>query len=189
MSKDAGSETPYRSLGIKLKTIRQKYLQSISEVSGAVEIDERDLDRYEAGVERPDEEVLELLINHFNVQDKDAISLWSLAGYEPESLDFEDDQIDLNQAADLPKSIFMLLAMETKTLYTDALDIHYDSNGLLLNFKQAVGQQKPISVARLGMSYEQAEQVQKTLTKVLLHAKYLKGPKALPSPTKKTPKG
>jgi len=186
MSNQSRPNTPFKSLGSKLRKIRQKSAQTITEVSGAVEIEEHLLSRIEDGVVRPDEEILELLINYFNVQDKEAISLWSLAGFEPDSLEFEDDMPDLGQAMDFSKNIIMLLAMEAKTLYTDALDIHYDSNGLLLNFKQAVGQSKPVSVARLGMSYEQAEQVRKTLEKVLLHAKYLKGPKSLPSSTKKT---
>lgn len=190
MSSSSQPNTPFKSLGSRLKRIRQRYSQTVAEVSGAVEIDERLLSRIEAGLERPAEDILELLINHFDMKDKDAISLWSLAGYEADPLDLDDDSLeDLKQSlGGLPKSIIMLLALEPRTLYTDALDIHYDSNGLLLNFKQVVGQSQPISVAKLGMSYEQAEQVQKTLQKVLLHAKYLKGPKALPSSIKKTPR-
>jgi transcriptional regulator with XRE-family HTH domain len=188
MSNNQSSNSPYKSLGSKLKTIRQKYSQTVAEVSGAVEIEEKLLAKIEEGIVRPDEEILELLINYFKVQDSDAIKLWSLAGYEPDSLEFVDEPIDLGQstAGSLPKSIIMLLSLESRTLYTDALDIHYDSNGLLFNFKQVVGQSKPVSVAKLGMSYEQAEQVHKTLQKVLLHAKYLKGPKGLPSSSKKS---
>jgi transcriptional regulator with XRE-family HTH domain len=184
MSDQSRPNSSYKSLGSKLRKFRQKSAQTVTEVSGAVEIEENLLTRIEDGLVRPDEEILELLINYFNLQDKDAINLWGLAGYETDSLEFEDDVPDLGQGMDFPKNIIMLLSMEAKTLYTDALDIHYDSNGLLLNFKQSVGQTKPVSVARLGMSYEQAEQVRKTLEKVLLHAKYLKGPKSLPSTTK-----
>ena len=186
MSNTSQPNAPFKSLGNRLKRVRQRRSQTVAEVSGAVEIEEKLLSRIEAGLERPAEDILELLINHFDVQDKDAISLWSLAGYEPEPLEFDDNPLaDISQSL-IPKSIIMLLSLEAKTLYTDALDIHYDSNGLMLNFKQVVGQSQPVSVARLGMSYEQAEQVQKTLQKVLLHAKYLKGPKSLPSSIKKT---
>ena len=187
MSSSSKANTPFKSLGSRLKRIRQKYSQTLAEVSGAVEIDEQLLSRIESGKERPAEDILELLINHFDMKDKDAINLWSLAGYEADSDDLDDDVPQVDQPlGDLPKSIIMLMSLEPRTLYTDALDIHYDSNGLLLNFKQVVGQSRPISVAKLGMSYDQAEQVQKTLQRVLLHAKYLKGPKTLPSSTKKT---
>ena len=74
----------------------------------------------------------------------------------------------------------MLLAIDQRTLYTDSLDIHYSNTGLVLNFKQNAGQKQSVSVAKLGMSYEQAEQVLDTLQKVLLRNKYLKGPKRLP---------
>jgi transcriptional regulator with XRE-family HTH domain len=187
MSNQSKSNLPYKILGSRLKRIRQRHSESVTEVSGAVEIDESLLARIEAGLERPAEDILELLINHFDMKDSDAMSLWSMAGYELESL-YSDDATEPDQGVGMQKSVIMLLALESRTMYTDALDIHYDTNGLLLNFKQVVGQPQPISVAKLGMSYEQAEQVLKTLQRVLLHAKYLKGPKALPEQTKRISK-
>lgn len=181
MSRSSRSNSPYKILGSRLKRLRQKTSQTVAEVSGAVEIDEQLLVRIESGMERPPEDILELLINHFDMQDSEAMNLWSLAGYE-----IEEDSLNLDHDGNLgsQKNIIMLLALESRTMYTDALDIHYDNNGLLLNFKQVVGQPQPISVAKLGMSYEQADQVLKTLQRVLLHAKYLKGPKVLPPNTK-----
>ena len=46
-------EQPFKVLGEKLKTIRQKMHESVAEVSGAVEIDEQSLQRIEQGKERP----------------------------------------------------------------------------------------------------------------------------------------
>lgn len=174
---------PYKVLGSQLKKRRLESNQTIPEVCGSVEIEESHLKSIEAGYERPAEDVLELLINHYKLGDSDAIKLWSLAGYDTEEFDYSPN-LDGDPAA-FPKNIIMLLSMETKTMYTDSLDIHYDNNGLLLNFKQSLGQNQPMSIAKLGMSYEQAEKVHETLSKVLLRAKYLKGPKALPSRSRK----
>jgi hypothetical protein len=58
-------ERPYKVLGEKLKSLRQKMHESVAEVSGAVEIDEQALLKIEQGQERPSEDILMLLINHF----------------------------------------------------------------------------------------------------------------------------
>ncbi|HEY1645239.1 MAG TPA: helix-turn-helix transcriptional regulator [Candidatus Saccharimonadales bacterium] len=176
--RNSPSNTPYKTLGLRLKRLRSKHNRTLTEVCGAVEIDEELLDRIEAGEERPGEELLEQLINHYQMEDTDALRLWSLAGYDTDDLLVEDIDPLVAQAA--PASIIMLLALEQRTLYSDSLDVHYDASGLVLNFKQVAGQKQPISVAKLGMSYEQAEKVHQTLQKVLLRHKYLKGPKALP---------
>jgi len=170
--------TPYKTLGLRLQRIRHKYNRSITEVCGAVEIDEELLSRIEAGEEKPGEELLEQLINHYQMEDSDALRLWTLAGYDTDDLLVED--VDPLVAAGTQTNVIMLLALEQRTLYSDSLDIHFDESGLILNFKQVAGQKQPISVAKLGMSYEQAEKVLATLQKVLLKHKYLKGPKALP---------
>jgi transcriptional regulator with XRE-family HTH domain len=171
-------EKPYKSLGSHLKGIRDKYKRTLSEVCGAVEIDEELLSKIEAGEILPGEDLLEQLINHYQMEDNDALNLWSLAGYDTEDLIVEDS--DPLQNSVLPSNVIMLMALDQRTLYTDSLDIHYSSTGLVLNFKQNAGQKQPMSVAKLGMSYEQAEQVLGTLQKVLMRHKYLKGPKGLP---------
>lgn len=167
---------PFKTLGVRLKQARQRSSQTLGEVSGAVEIDEKHLAKIEAGQIRPTEELLELLSNHFKLSDEETIKLLELAGYNEEDPSNHYPDIE----GGLSRTIIMLLSQDNKIVYTDGLDIHYDTNGLLLNFKQSVGQSKPVSVAKLGMSYEQALQVQKTLSRVLLHAKNLKDPKSLP---------
>ena len=167
---------PYKSLGLHLKRIRHNYNRTAAEVCGAVEIDEELLNKIEAGEEKPGEELLEQLINHYHMEDHDALQLWSMAGYNIEDLMVEDT--DPLMAGGPTKNIIMLLALEQRTLYSDSLDIHYDSSGLVLNFKQVAGQKQPTSVAKLGMSYEQAELASQTLQKVLLRYKYSKSLKA-----------
>ena len=66
------SPAPFMSLGNHLKYVREQARQSLAEVSGAVEIDEAYLQRIEAGVERPAEDILLLLISHFGVKDREA---------------------------------------------------------------------------------------------------------------------
>ncbi|MEI9913405.1 MAG: helix-turn-helix transcriptional regulator [Candidatus Saccharibacteria bacterium] len=73
-----------------LQRLRHKHNRTINEVCGAVEIDETVLNSIESGKERPDEELLEQLINHYQMEDKDALRLWSLAGYDTDDLFVED---------------------------------------------------------------------------------------------------
>ncbi len=73
---------PFKTLGTHLKYLREHSSESLAEVSGAVEINEDIMERIEQGVERPSEEILMLLISHFNMQDNEAVQLWELAGYD-----------------------------------------------------------------------------------------------------------
>ena len=91
MSSIPRRDTPYKSLGSRLKGIRSKYKRTATEVCGAVEIDEELLERIEAGEIRPGEDLLEQLINHYQMEDQDALNLWSLAGYDTEDLVVEDN--------------------------------------------------------------------------------------------------
>lgn len=171
---------PFVALGSHLKYVREQARQSLSEVSGAVEIDESSLSRIEAGEERPAEDILLLLISHFGVADQEAVQLWELANYGgelPEQIKPEGGF----QA--LGKPVVMLLALDMRTIYSDGLDVNCNDAGLVLNFTQSAGRKAmPSPVARVGMSYEQAEQVLATLQKAMLKAKYLRGPRALPPP-------
>ena len=76
---------PHKTLGKYLKSMRQKLQESLGETSGAVEIDVEQLDRFERGAEVPSEDILMLLISHFNLQDDEAVELWELAGYDSDS--------------------------------------------------------------------------------------------------------
>lgn len=170
--------TPFISLGNHLKYVRQQAKQSLAEVSGAVEIDEDKLLRIEAGLERPEEEVLLLLISHFNVHDREAVQLWELADYGgeiPEEIRFH---TDTSQG----KQTIMLLAMDVRTMYSDGVDIIANPAGLTLNFTQATGPRQAAPVARVGMSLGQAEQVLKAMEQTLLKMKYGGNQRLLPPP-------
>jgi transcriptional regulator with XRE-family HTH domain len=163
------SNTPYISLGHHLKYVREQAKQSLEEVSGAVEIDEEMLLKIEAGVERPEEDVLMLLISHFKVQDREAVQLWELADYESDMPDEIRIGSDNQQSS---KQTIMLLAMDLRTMYSDGLDVIASPAGITMNFSQAVTPKHSAPVARVGMSIEQAEQVVKVLQSALIKAKY-----------------
>jgi transcriptional regulator with XRE-family HTH domain len=165
---------PFQTLGSHLKYVREQSRQSLAEVSGAVEIEEEQLRRIEAGLERPAEDILLLLISHFGVQDREAVQLWELAEYNSDLPD--DIRPDSNIAG---KPVVMLLAVDVRTMYSDGLEIAVSPGGVTLHFTQG-GNQQQNSVARIGMSHNQATEVINSLEKALLKAKYLGEHKLLP---------
>jgi len=139
----------YQSLGKKLKELRDQAKETLAEASGAVEIDVRQLASYETGRKRPAEEVLLLLISHFNVRDDEAVKIWELAGYGGARL------ID-EPAPAAPK--------ENKIFFTDVVDVMVNNYGVVMNFMQSAGPgKKPTTVSRIGMSREHAKSVLKIL--------------------------
>jgi transcriptional regulator with XRE-family HTH domain len=169
---------PFITLGSHLKYVREQSKQSLSEVSGAVEIDEKQLERIEAGVERPAEDILLLLISHFGVQDREAVQLWELAEYDSDIP--EEIRLDSHPAQLGGKPMIMLLAVDVRTMYSDGLEVTVNPAGVTLHFTQAVSQSQLAPVARVGMSHQQAEQVIRTMQQALLRARYLGGTKLLP---------
>jgi len=164
---------PYKPLGLQLRQMRENLRESLAEVSGAVEIDINDLEQIEAGQVRPDEDILLLLINHFAVQDHQAVKLWELAGYEEPPVE------QAERVGKAPQVV--IVAVDARTMYTDDVQIHMNDAGLVLQFSQAAGEQT-LPISKVGMSYEQAEKVLHNLQASLLKAKYLRGPKRLPQP-------
>lgn len=167
-------------LGSHLKYVREQLHESVAEVSGAVEIDETDLANIEQGLTRPSEDVLMLLISHYDMQDQEAVQLWELAGYSSDSAPVT--KLNLDDLASSGKQMVMLLAMDMRTMYSDGLDVAINQAGLTLTFTQAGGKNKRMPVARIGMSYEQAREVISTLQTALIKAAYLKNPRGLPHP-------
>ncbi|MCA9324941.1 helix-turn-helix transcriptional regulator [Candidatus Saccharibacteria bacterium] len=167
MSDKKDAKQPYEVLGTHLRYVREQKNETVAEASGAVEIDPEALERIEAGTERPSEDILMLLINHFDVQDQEAVQLWESAGYERSD---NRQQRPLQDLTD--KAALVVLAMDSRTVYSDGLVIDANASGLVLNFTQgeaAKGQQIP--VAKVGMSYDQAQEVIKTLQHAVLYGK------------------
>lgn len=176
--KDSNYETPYKVLGTRLKYLREHCQESLAEVSGAVEIDEDMLRLIEQGIERPSEDVLMLLMSHFNMQDSEAVQVWELAGYDrkngPEMLTAED-------LVNSGKPVVMLLAVDVRTQYTDGVDIAANQSGVTMTFTQMGGNGNQQTVSKVGMSLEQAQAVSLALQRALLHVS-LQRRKGLPSP-------
>jgi transcriptional regulator with XRE-family HTH domain len=185
-------EKPFANLGKHLRNVREQSKRSLAEVSGAIEIDEQALRLIEIGQERPEEEVMLLLISYFGVQDQEALHLWELACYDSDLTDhlqFNEPGQGPEAAALMNKPIVMMLAMDMRTMYSDGLEINWNQAGLTLNFTQtnpqSGGKTPAVSVARVGLSHNQAEQVLRSLERALLHAKYGGTTKLLPPPTNK----
>jgi len=172
------SNAPYVTLGNHLKYVREQAKQSRAEVSQAVEIDEEYLARIEAGLERPSEDILMLLISHFGVQDREAVQLWELAEYDSELPDALRLGPETESTGNRP--MVMLVAVDVRTMYSDGLEVSVNPAGVTLNFTQAVNQSQTAPVARVGMSHQQAEQVIRAMEQALLRAKYLSNTKLLP---------
>lgn len=155
-------------MGRHLKYVREQLHQSVAEVSGAVEIGSDALERIEAGRERPSEDILLLLISHYGVEDQQAVQLWELAEYDaaaPEQLR-PDVEIPAGQ------KVVMLLALDTRTMYSDGIEVEIDKAGVTLTFTQAAGKSQKAPVARVGMSADQAVEVMRTMQRAMLQTKY-----------------
>lgn len=175
MSKEQSQ--PFKALGQRLKAIRQKMHESVGEVSGAVEIDTVLLERIEQGSERPTEDILQLLINHFGMQDDDAADgLWKLAGYEPHG-DHVHDDLEENMRSG--RGAMMILAVDPRVMYSDHIQVSANASGVVLNFAQRSLPQ-PMITARVGMSREQAREVLRVLHQALERSE----PRQLPAPSR-----
>lgn len=160
---------PYKNFGDRLKRLREGRRESVAEVSGAVEIPEVELQKFEAGVARPTEDILMLLFSHFNLDDAPADELWKLAGYEDRTSS-DDDQ-------DVPPHIVsphqaMMVMMDPRIMYSDGVEAVAGNRGVVLTFSQmnnvmGQNQSQPLVISRIGMSREQAQQVMGVLHQVL----------------------
>lgn len=160
-------------MGRTLKKMRVVRQESLAEVSGAVEIDLDELNGIENGAKRPNEEILLLLISHFNLKDEDADKLWKLAGYEQQSAAAE-------PAIETP-TVVALNPEDLKIVYTDMIHVSVNNYGVVMNFMQSSGMQsQPLAISRVGMSREHAESMLKLLQQSL-DAKQ----KQLPPPSRK----
>ncbi len=175
-------KTPYQQFGQRLQEIRSRLRETIPEVSGAVELDSEVLLRIERGEERPTEDVLQLLISHFDIREEEADELWELAGYT-------------NGAAASGPDIqalpgLMVVPMDNRIVYTDTAHVIINNYGVVMNFMQNSGNAQPLAVAKVGMSLEHAKSVLEVLATTIAQAEALKAPKSLPAPkSKNTKKG
>lgn len=160
---DMNKQLPYESLGSQLRNLRERNRESMAEVSGAVEIEEKELSQIESGTERPSEDILLLLISHFAVEDDKAAELWQLAGYDRA----QDDGHD-HDASQPTRSQTLMVMIDPRVMYSDSVEVTANNKGVVLNFSQNAGQQgQPLTVSRIGMSRDQAKMVMGILHQAL----------------------
>lgn len=171
-------QRPYQLLGGKLKQAREHLRESLAEVSGAVEIEAKTLQKIEQGNQRPDEEILLLLISHLQFKDDEATRLWELAGYSDGATFFEDS-----------KTLNVTIPSDTRVFYTDMVHVMVNDHGIVINFLQNSGPgNQAIAVSRVGMSKEHAGSVLKILSQSLEQPAQPRIVRALPAPkSKKNP--
>ena len=166
MNEQRQQDLPFKNLGERLKVIRQKLQESMAEVSGAVEIDEKDLQRIEQGQERPSQDILMLLISHFGMHDDEAAGLWQLAGYDPPSN--HDDREAADEVANGNRAAVLIMAVDPRVIYSDKVQVHANRTGVVINFSQsAADSQQGLTTARIGMSRDQAKTVLRSLQMAL----------------------
>lgn len=163
-------QTPLNLLGRKLRYFRETRQESVAEVSGAVEIDTELLERIESGEECPSEDILSLLINHFDLREQEAVQLWEWAGFNRSNDLRSDSMQELANRASI-----VLVALDARVMYTDNVQISADQNGVVLNFMQPGPHGQSMPVSRIGMSYEQAVKVVNDLQQSILRKQYLPG--------------
>lgn len=168
---------PFSLFGHRLQSLRKNAHESLLEVSSAVEIDAKTLERIEAGQELPDEDILMLLISHFDVQEGDALKLWELAGYSKQ----DDKDLPVNDE-NMLKQIMMVIPFDNRIAFTDAVQINAQKNGVVLNFAQSNGNPQPQVISRIGMSVEQAQELVEQLNRSLETMGKPKVMRALPAP-------
>jgi transcriptional regulator with XRE-family HTH domain len=174
---DMNKQLPYRPLGAVLRHLRERNRESVAEVSGAVEIDETALGRIEAGSERPSEDILLLLISHFSVEDDKAAELWQLAGYDKHPGD--DDQ-EREVGATSRQQQTLMIMIDPRVMYSDTMEVAANQKGVVLNFSQSAGQNdQPLTIARIGMSREQAKLVMGVLHQALYDIENPRRPRQL----------
>ena len=163
---ETNNKQPYRSFGEVLKNLRAKALKTSAEVSGAVEIDEDRLRLYESGEQRPTEDILLLLIQHFALKDDQADELWKLAGYSGQP---DEEKFFMNDDNGNPQQITVgVTAQDARIVYTDMIQVMVNNYGVIINFMQGAGVgNQPLAVSRVGMSKEHARSVIQVLQKTL----------------------
>jgi transcriptional regulator with XRE-family HTH domain len=179
----SNNKKPYYSFGEVLKSLRSKASKTPAEVSGAVEIEESKLNAYERGEQRPSEDILLLLIQHFDLKDDQADELWKLAGYNQ----IEEEQHYINDEQGRPQEVGGIVdGSDTRILYTDMIQVVVNNYGVIVNFLQGAGPgNQPLAVSRIGMSKEHARSVLEVLKKTLDQAEIPTTPKMLKNPDQK----
>ncbi len=147
-------------LGKVIKSYRLAAEESVEDLSGAVEVAPEYISKIESGKSVPPEDILLLIINHFEIQENEAIELFQIAGYENPKVD-KQGVIDPDE-----KQISISIPSDKPILYTDRVHVISSDYGVVLNFIQSVGPNGPAQVvSRVGMSRDHAKNFLEALKK------------------------
>lgn len=137
------------------------------DVSGAVEIEVEELRKIEQGSLRPSEDILMLLISHFEMGEDEATSLWEMAGYTKEA----ESSTNAQQIFDsLPKQVMVVMPIDSRIVYSDSVQVNSNEHGVIMNFSQGGGPNGQMAIARIGMSLEHAKRVKALLDDTIAYA-------------------
>ena len=151
------NKRPYEGFGRQIKKIRVDAQKSLVDVSGAVELEPEYLNRLEQGRVRPSEDLIILLVSHFELPETDASELWKLAGYNQHQ-----EVIELSTAAS--GNPILIPMNDIRIIYTDIVNVTANNNGLVINFLQSLGNSStPMAISRVGMSIDHAAKLLKAL--------------------------
>lgn len=175
-------KTPFAALGSALRAIRERAKESAAELSSAIEVTDERLARFENGELRPTEDILELVIAHYSLPDREADKLWDLAGYSKK----QDTVHNVENPLFDGQQTVMVMPFDARVVYTDMVHVMVNNYGVIMNFMQGAGpNNQPLAVSRVGMSREHAKSVLEVLQKTLNEAdnpssttKFLQSPDA-----------
>lgn len=143
---------PHKAFGQRLRYLRERANKSRLEVSYAVEVEEALLARIESGIELPEEDILMLLMDHFDVSEQESVKLWELAGYDKH-------KADAHIAAEQLKQIMMVIPVDSRVAFSDVSQVSGNRNGLVIDFALSAGQSQLQPVSKVGLSLEHARQL------------------------------
>lgn len=158
---------PFKDFGIAIKAFRVAANETVEDVSDALEVETKLIGEIESGGLQPSVDILENLISHFSLRDKEATRLWELAGYQKSFIEefFVDSNLDgPDESLELP-----IPRMDGKDiLYTDMVHIITNKFGVVINFVQGVNSSgEPKIISKIGMSKEHAKFIADALLKSL----------------------
>lgn len=155
-------------LGEEIKNLRLVAGESIDDVCDAVEMQPAELRKFEAGELRPEEEMLGLLLSHFEVDEIRAIRMWRLAGYGEDVVKSEKgDSMSDDKKSDDGNQIRITIPNDQPVLYSDMVQVMSNQYGVVLHFLQLSPNQQATVVSRIGMSKEHAQSLLELLKRNL----------------------
>ncbi|MBW3568680.1 helix-turn-helix domain-containing protein [Candidatus Parcubacteria bacterium] len=159
------SEQPHKVLGEKIKSLREKWQQTVDEVSTTLEIDEKELKQIESGKILPNDNLLDMIINHFLLSEEQALELRAMATV-PKDTAIPESLLAGGIEDMLMKQVVMYLPVDNRVVYTDSMNATVNKHGMVLQFMQSQNG-KPVSVSQVGMSREHAERMLKVIKTTL----------------------